>query len=272
MLEEELGVPLLKRTSRSVALTAAGQELAAHARRVLRSLEVAAEDSRRAARGELGRITVGYTTTATYLALPEVLVAFRSAAPEVALQLSEGRSANLARQVELGELDTAFVCLPVPASGLVTHVIAEDALAVAVPSDHPLARRSSVDIQALVGEPIVGSNPTVEPGWNEAFSVALARAGVSLSVVQEADSKLALFGLVAAGVGVALISASAARIHREGVVLRPVRGAHAKLELGLVHRVGELDAPLARFVATARDASRKLKRGQVRSGHGARPR
>src|SRR6188472_2925199 len=86
-LETELGVTLLHRTTRSVDVAPAGEVLLARAKEVLAAVDDAVEDTRRAARGEFGRLAIGFTGSATYALLPRLAAALRSALPGVVLDL-----------------------------------------------------------------------------------------------------------------------------------------------------------------------------------------
>jgi DNA-binding transcriptional LysR family regulator len=150
-----------------------------------------------------------------------------------------------------GRLEVAFACLPVTAPDLVTEVLAHDTLAVALPAQHPLARRTAVKLRELAREPFVAVDETVEPGWARAADLAVRAAGLHPRVVQQTDSKIALLGLVAAGMGVALVSASMAALGRRQVALRPLTGLRLQLPLGLLCRQ-DLSPRAQALVALAR--------------------
>lgn len=96
-------------------------------------------------------------------------------------------------------------------------------------------------LRRLDGEPAVAVRPDVEPAWANACAGALARARVRLDIQQETDTKIALLGLVAAGVGLAIVSESMQRLARDGVVYRPI--ADLKLRVPLVALLGASPSP-----------------------------
>jgi DNA-binding transcriptional LysR family regulator len=177
-LEEDLGVRLFDRTNRHVALTDAGEALLGRARHILAELDRARDLAVRAGRGETGVLTIGYTPTATYEALPAVVPRFRAACPDVRLELRELRSARVPEELRVGRVEIGIVCGPVDTDGLVARTIARERLVVAVPSRHLLAKLRRVPVARLRGEPFVVVDRTVEPAWADAVARALEGRGV----------------------------------------------------------------------------------------------
>jgi DNA-binding transcriptional LysR family regulator len=127
-----------------------------------------------------------------------------------------------------------LVCAPVDALDLALHPLASEGLVVALPATHPLARRRVVAVGELDGQPYVGVRPDVEPGWALGATRALHAAGVQLEVVQETDTKVAMLGLIAAGLGLSVVSESMCELGRRGVVFRPLRGLDLRLLLAAI--------------------------------------
>jgi DNA-binding transcriptional LysR family regulator len=223
-LEEELGARLFERDRRHVALTDAGQLLLGRARHLLGEAERARVEVARAARGEGGTLTIGYTPTATYEVLPSLIPALRAASPELVVVLREMRSPEQPDAVRERRIDLGIACGPVGARDLDERVLVREPLWAALPSRWPLAKRARVDVGALGRVPIVLVRRDVEPAWADASAAAVAHAGVRLDVVAEADTKIALLGLVAAGVGASLSSRSMSCLGRRGVTFRPLGG------------------------------------------------
>ncbi|MCE9577326.1 MAG: LysR family transcriptional regulator [Deltaproteobacteria bacterium] len=247
-LEDELGAALFARTTRSVALTPIGTAFLGRARDVLRRTRDALDDVARAGRGEIGAITVGYATAATYALLPGVVRTFAARHPGLRLTLVELASAAQIAALQNGAIDVGLVCLPVALDGVTARVVRRDGLVVALPKGHALAKRAAIPIAALDGQRAVIARQGIEPGWTQATSVALARTGVALDVVQEADTKLAVLALVAAGLGVALFASGAAELGRAGVVFRPVTGTRVRFELAVAHVTGAQNPAIPRFL------------------------
>lgn len=233
-LEESLGARLFERDRRHVALTEAGAFLLPRARHLLAEAERSASEVLRIARGEAGVLAVGYTPTATYEVLPPLLRAFRKRAPEVRLELLELRSAEQPEALRHGRIEVGLACGPLDPPDLSEHVLVRERFVLAVSRGHRLARGGDVPLRALDGEGLILVRPDLEPAWADACTRALARARIRMPVVQETDGKIAMLGLVAAGLGVSLVSASMMRLGREGVVYRELPELRARVPLTLL--------------------------------------
>ncbi len=230
-LEAELGAQLFARSQRKVELTEAGQVLLGRARHLLAEAERARAEVARVARGEGGVLTVGYTATASHRVLPEVVPRFRKLHPDLRLELLELRSALQPEALATGRIELGLVCAPVAAPGLVETPLVREKLVVALPHQHALAARKALRPKDLNGARYVGVRPDIEPAWAEASVRALQLADCTLELVQETDTKISLVGLIAAGVGLSVVSESMAVLTRRGVVFRPLMGLKLTLVL-----------------------------------------
>lgn len=233
-LERELGVRLFERSGRAVHLTEAGHTLLGRARHLLIQAEQATAEVQRVGRGEGGRLVVGYCEPATYSVLPGAVHSFRTRHPDTELELCEMRSADQLDALVSQRIEVALVCLPVSDSQLVVRVVHEDRPFVALPSTHPLASLHAVPVHRLAGEALIQVDPTIEPAWALACQEALDRAGVVLRVVQRADTKNSMLGLVAAGLGLSIVSGATQVLARDGVTFREVADLQVPFQLGAV--------------------------------------
>jgi DNA-binding transcriptional LysR family regulator len=231
-LEELVGARLFERDRRSVALTDAGGFLLERARHLLGESARVCAEARRIGNGESGALAIGYTATATYEVLPPLIRAFRKARPDVRLELVEMCSPLQPAELLASRIEIGFACGPLKVSGLVQRVVVEEPFVLAVGSQSPLARQERVRLRDLGREPFVVVRPDIEPAWAEPCAAALHRAGIQPSIAQETDSKIAMLGLVAANLGISLVSASMQRLARAGVRFLPI--ADFKLRLPLV--------------------------------------
>jgi DNA-binding transcriptional LysR family regulator len=231
-LERELGVSLFDRSTRSVALTPAGQALLPHAYRVFEELELARQATQAVSGVFYGTVSIGFSGALNHLTLPPLTRAVRSRYPDVTLKLV-GRvmTRDGVEQVERGALDLAFVALPLDPSPVVrTRLIAREPLGLALPVDHPMAAAESVDLAELADADFITTPAAVGSGLQEAGLRACVDAGFRPRVVQEITDPFMILTLVAAGVGVALISAEVAQIMPSGSVFVPLRGEPAYLD------------------------------------------
>jgi DNA-binding transcriptional LysR family regulator len=230
-LERDLGARLFDRDRRRVSLTAAGATLLGRARHLLAEADRARAEVERVASGADGVLSIAYTTAATHRLLPRVVPLLRARLPHVRLELKEIRSAAQPDEIREGRVELGLVCAPIDALDLALHPLTRERLAVALPAKHPLACRKVLRAADLEGQPYLGVRPDVEPGWALGATRALHAAGVQLQIVQETDTKVAMLGLIAAGVGLSVVSESMRELGRRGVAFRPLRGIDLRLVL-----------------------------------------
>jgi DNA-binding transcriptional LysR family regulator len=253
-LEAELEVQLFRRKPRGVELTEAGRVLLDDARAVLSQVEHAVAATRRTARGEQGRIAVGFTSSASFHPLVvRAIRSYRDSYPLVSLALEEGGTAELVDAVRQERLDAAFIRTPVgDATQLWIEPLLAEEMVAALPTGHKLTRnkRSSdrIALSALASETFILYRRRLGPGLYDSIIAACHRAGFSPRVGQEAPRMFSTLNLVAAGLGVSIIPASMQSLHMDGVVYRRLRGAPINALLQLAFRRDD-DAPaLRRFV------------------------
>ncbi|NMI15458.1 LysR family transcriptional regulator, partial [Xanthomonas axonopodis] len=187
-LERELGTPLFRRTHSGAELTAAGEAFLGEVRRVLADVERAAETARRVARGESGRLRLGFTASAAFSpVVPRLIRDFRRKWPQVELLLEETNTASLLVGLADGRLDAAFVRygLSTPAD-LQLLRFADEPMKIAVPAAHPLATRNSAPLAALAGEPFILFPRSFGSSLYDEILAACRDSGVTLRITQEA--------------------------------------------------------------------------------------
>lgn len=254
-LERELGVQLFRRNTRSVRLTSAGESFLEPVRTVLDDLDTAVRAARSAGRGEYGRVTIGFAGASSHETLPQLTRAVRAAHPGLELVMTGQTYANTAlSRVADGSLDLGFVRLPVTRPGVAHRVIDEEELVCALPSDHPLARRGTVPLDVLVGEPFVSFPANSGSTVRDAMTEACESAGFTPRVVQEAPDSYTILALVAAGVGVTLTVTSVQHIQQNGLVYRPIAGPPIRLRAALAWRSDNPSAALRAVLAVAEEA------------------
>ncbi|HYG67057.1 MAG TPA: LysR substrate-binding domain-containing protein [Anaeromyxobacteraceae bacterium] len=264
-LERELGFELFVRTSRRVQLTDAGRAFRDEARAILARLGDATAAARRVAEGEAGALAVGFVASATYALLPRLYRRFRERHPAVALTLTELSTAEQVVALRAGQIQVGLARLPVGSdAGLAIEPLVEEPLVVALPTGHPLASAPAVALAALAREPFVLFPRQPRPGWIDVVQNACAAAGFRPAVAQEALELSTAVTLVAAGIGVTLVPASAQALRLAGVVYRPLEAPAPTTHLLALHRPDEPRPVVARFLEVAREV--------VEAGHGRRER
>lgn len=264
MLERELGTPLFRRLPRGVALTEAGRSFFDDARAILAQVDRAAEQARRVARGEQGRLRVGLINSAPFHPfVPRVIREFGQRYPEVALAIDENSTPALAAAVLNETADIAFVRpLLGDSAGLATEHLFDEDMLIALPQGHPLARFRTLSLWALASENFVLFPRLVGSGLYDEIIAACQRSGFSPRVAQEASQVTSIVNLVAAGLGVSLVPASMQQIHSEGVTYRAIAGDAPRARMSLIYRAGEDSPTVANMIALARERVGKPRGGK----------
>ncbi|WP_054284999.1 LysR family transcriptional regulator [Gulbenkiania mobilis] len=250
-LEEELGIELFERNRRRVALTPAGEHFRRRTSALLGELAVACEETRRIGEGRAGELSVGFTSSLPFTSLlPEVLLDFRQTYPGVTLTLRELFTARQFEALREGTLDIGFVRYDglAPPEDLVLTEIRRDPLRLVINARHPLAGQAQVALSELADEPFIVYPAGVGTGLNSRVRTLCKAAGYAPRVVQEAGEATTQIGLVAAGLGVAILPAPLECVHIGEVRYLPLRDEGAHVSLALATRSGPQPALLRNFV------------------------
>lgn len=230
-LEGELGVQLLARTSRRVALTAAGARLLEEARSLLARRADVVSSVQRTAQGVTGTLRVGFGASSAFGVLPDIVLRFRARFPEVKLVLDDREALNMGAALASGELDLAIVRAPFRHEGLTIERLLRERFVLALPARHPRARQRVVALSSLAGEPFVLFPRQSAPGMHDTVTSMCMAAGFAPNILQEANSWPSVIGMVEAGLGLTLAPMSAQALKPKGVVFRPLSGAPGHAEL-----------------------------------------
>ncbi|MER6349103.1 LysR family transcriptional regulator [Streptomyces sp. NPDC001595] len=238
-LEQDLGVDLFARRGRTVALTPAGRTFLTSVERALAEIERAAEEVRADADPATGKVAFGFLHTLGTETVPGLIRAFRADHPRVRFSLVQNYGEAMIERLRAGDLDLCLTS-PVPdAPDLVARRLDEQKLRLVVPADHRLAGRRRVRLAEAADESFV----TLEPGYGlRRITDALCQeAGFKPRVAFEGEEAETLRGLVAAGLGVALLPPPA--VPRPGVVELTVTAPRAVREIGVAWLDGHPDTP-----------------------------
>ncbi|HEX2387653.1 MAG TPA: LysR family transcriptional regulator [Solirubrobacterales bacterium] len=253
-LEAEIGTELFHRNRREVRLAPAGEALRDYAVRAIDEVNDGVEAARRAARGEIGNLTVGFLETAASTIVPRAVRQFRAARPDVNLTLRELGVGAQIDDLQAGRLDVGIIRPPADADDLVFERIIDEELIAAVPSGHPLAARDQITARTVVDQPLVLLSREVVPGlYDQVLAIRQEESG-SGAIAQEATSIQAVLGLVSAELGISVMPASVRSLSREGVEFVAIRSAHRSALLTARRR--DDDSPVVEaFLAAARAAA-----------------
>jgi len=208
-LEQQLGVALLERSGRRIALTAAGELLLRRGKELLEHADAVADEVSQRDSATAGRLRLGLTPTARYGVGPELLAACARNAPGVMIYTSEDTTGALLRDVAQGRVDLAVTfCAPEPPEGMVLALLREESALVHMPSDHRLAGRRAVRLEDLVDESILVSAGRDSSGFTDRVLSAFAAAGIAPRTRADPYPDLGLQA-VREGLGVVVYSRSA---------------------------------------------------------------
>ncbi|HVV14525.1 LysR substrate-binding domain-containing protein [Amycolatopsis sp.] len=245
-LEDELGAPLFVRTTRQVALTPAGEFLRGEVQRVLGTIDDSVRGVRRIADGRRGLVRFAFTGTAAFSHLPRIARALKLALPEVAVEVhADLLTPAQCDGLRAGSLDLGVLRPPARGEGIELRTIETEPLIVAVPADHRLAVEPVVSVADLRSEDFIayaGKDSVV----NAAVLRACRAAGFTPRLEHLVPGTAVLLSLVAGGLGVAMVPASARALPLAGVVFRDLAGA-GSVELALAWRREE-ESSLVRAV------------------------
>ncbi|WP_297361155.1 LysR substrate-binding domain-containing protein [Thauera sp.] len=251
-LEQEIGVRLFERNQRRVALTAAGARFLGHVRHILGGIDEAVADARRAAAGEVGELRVGFTSSLPFTdLLPDALHAYRSRFPAVRLQLREMFTAAQFAALARDELDVGFVRLQAgpPPAGIVLREIARNPLRLVVNAGHRLANAPQVSFAQLADEDFISFPADIGTDLPGVLRALCRQAGFEPRIVQTAREATTQIGLVAAGVGVALLPAPLESVRIARVRYLPLTEPEAQFRLAVATVEGTGAPVVAGFLA-----------------------
>lgn len=237
LLEHHLGVELFTRSTRSVALTAAGRAFFIEAQNLLEQAQQAAVAARRFAQGDIGSVTISFVGSAVYEFLPKVIAEARLKQPQVKIVLSEMNTYQQHEALRARRIDLGIVRSPLLETGYATECLVREPFVLAVPAGHPLARAESVNVQDLDAQPFLMYSHSAYPPFNELLTGMLRSARVAPQFVQWLGSSLTILALVNAGMGLALVPRCATSVVFKQVVFREIDlGEGVQSELHLVWR------------------------------------
>jgi DNA-binding transcriptional LysR family regulator len=269
-LETEIGAKVFVRAPRHVILTEAGEQLLRRARHILREHDAALDEIAELAGAERGRLRIGSASAMVLTEqLPSILKDLRKQHPAAEIAVTSGTSEVLVDQILAGEVDVAFVSLPVDVRGIKTERLSQDQLVAIASPRHKLSKQKTISAYTLAGERLILG----ERGGNtrRLIDQFFAQAGVSLHVTMELSRQQAIKRMVEEDMGVGIVPLQSVKEEVEkGKLIRWwIEGAQINWELGIAQLSNGYDSPIMqKFVALAHknfnDATPKPKRSSRR--------
>ena len=252
-LETEIGAKVFVRAPRHVILTEAGEQLLRRARHILREHDAALDEIAELAGAERGRLRIGSASAMVLTEqLPAILKELRKQHPAAEIAVTSGTSEVLVDQILAGEVDVAFVSLPVDVRGIKTERLSEDQLVAIASPRHKLAKQRTISAYTLAGERLILG----ERGGNtrRLIDQFFAQAGVTLRVAMELSRQQAIRRMVEEDMGVGIVPLQSVKEEVEkGKLIRWwIEGAQINWELGIAQLSNGYDSPIMqKFVALA---------------------
>jgi DNA-binding transcriptional LysR family regulator len=233
-LERELGVKLLERTGKGARPTREGEALLPLARRLAEGAGQIEQLARELRAGRHAPVMIACVTSALFDYLPPLVRALQAARPDAAVSVREMDTADAVEALRRGEVDLALLRLERDRHPVRLKPLGRDVLAAALPQGHALAGGTApLPLSALADEPMLVLPRAISPAYSDAMVAACHAAGFAPRVTREVGSAMAQLGFVAAGLGVALVSAGLARLRPPGVAFRQLEGPIAAVGVAL---------------------------------------
>jgi len=253
-LETEIGARVFVRAPRHVILTEAGEQLLRRARHILREHDAALDEIAELAGAERGRLRIGSASAMVLTEqLPAVLKDLRKQHPAAEISVVSGTSEVLVDQILAGEVDIAFVSLPVDVRGIKTERLSEDQLVAIASPRHRLSKQKTISAYTLAGERLILG----ERGGNtrRLIDQFFAQAGVTIRVAMELSRQQAIRRMVEEDMGVGIVPLQSVKddVEKGRLVRWWIEGAEINWELGIAQLSNGYDSPIMqKFVSLAR--------------------
>ena len=265
-LEKELGAPLFRRVPHGAELTDSGKAFLPEAQAILAQAERAKNVARHGARGELGSLRVGFTSSAAFTSIVQNAIrAFRENYPKVDLFLEEEDTTTLLEHLARQTLDTAFIR---PGrndpDGVQAYRLIEEETMIALPAHHPLAKKSALPLSALAKEPFVLFPRKAGPALFDDTISACRKAGFEPIISHEVPQITSVGNMIAAGLGVSIVPVSIAKqVCVAGVKYLKIIGDAPIAPIALAMRPDEQAVTVKNFSASVRLAMRGIASGHA---------
>jgi len=263
-LERALGVTLLDRTSRRVALSRAGQAVLGQARRALAESDRTVRLARLAAHGDWGELTIAVLPAVALALLPAITRAYRDTHPAIGVTITESFDDEQLAALTAGRIDAGFLRAAAAPPGIRLETLLTEPVLAGLLADHWLVCHDRIALADLAGEPFVLFPRHRSVLAYDELIASCRAAGFSPAIVQEASGISAL-GLVAAGLGVTMVAASYQALSLEGVRFVPVMGHQLMLQVAWA--AGNTNPALPGFLATTRQVAGHAITARLAPGH-----
>ena len=239
-LEAEVGTELFarKKKGRRLELTDAGRVFLDHARRLLAQADESLLAARRAAKGCVGRLSIGYNPVAELSVLPRLVPALKAKWPGVEINWHSLKTPRQIEALERDELDLGFLCPPVPEGAFDLQSLTEEPFIAVLPQQHRLSSAATITWEALSGEPLIAYSSALDPHSFREIEQQFIQAGAVMRVVCELESAPSMVALVATGAGSCIAPEYVRHFCRDSVVCKPLAPPNVLRTLAVAKKRG----------------------------------
>lgn len=252
VLEINIGVQLFIRTKRTVNLTPAGEVLLIQAQQLLKQAKETIELTQRTAQGKIGRLTIGFTPTATNSLLPQLIGQFRSRYPQVEIKMLELSTEEQVIALNQDKIDLGFLHPPIDSRGLKLYSIFSEDFVAVLPKQHYLSQKQVIFFKDLAQEFLILHSRSEGPFLYDEFLKLCHQEGFQPKIAQEADSHQSRICLVSAGIGITFIPVGLQILVSEDLVCKPIENFPIKLEFAAAWRFVSIQPSLQEFLRLLR--------------------
>lgn len=245
--EAQLGVQLLERTNKAVALTNAGHVLLEEARRLLEQADEVRRIAGRSAHGLAGRLRIGFVNSMLYRGLPEAVRRFEADHPAVEVVLREMNTAEQAHALQRLQIDLGFAHWGHFPAEVQSEMLFSEPFLCCLPAAHAFARKRRIALAALARESFILFPRSVSPHYHDQIIATCVDAGFSPRIRHEARLWQTVVTMVEAGMGIALVPSALGRAGNERVAFRPLAGNPYESQVLKLVRAGEADRVVRGF-------------------------
>lgn len=254
-LEEELGVALIDRSARPLALTRAGAFFYEQSTQILARVQELTVATRRLGMGQRRWIGVGFVPTMLYGVLPDIIHRFMAENPDVDINLTELTTIQQVEALRAGRIDVGFARLNLEGEGLDYTLIHQDPLVAAVPANSPLADPGfTLTLSDLARHTLILYPAQPRPSFADQVLAQFRAREIPVTSSFEANGVQTAIGLVAAGVGITVVPSSVQRLRRDDVVYRKISDSNLASPILMVTRSGDASPDLAKLCRAVKEA------------------
>lgn len=264
-LEEEVGVSLFWRNTRDVKITPAGESLLVNAQKILEAEICAVDQARRASRGEIGILRIGYLSSASFTFLPDLIRKYSDVYPEVKISLLEMTVPEQIEAFEEGRLEIG-ISRPMAENikrNFFSEIIYQDSLMALVPETHELAGRNSLELKEMASESFILFNRNDAPGLFDQILDECRRENFVPEIQKQSKNMQTILTEVASGLGVAIVPGCVRSLYSKGCIFLPIKNQESSIATELHYRREPHLSVVDSFIALMKESKEMISQIQL---------